>query len=146
MAKPMPDCPFGLTVSEARTLRAVMTCNGYEEAADQACQARNTLKATMQRVYRKLGVANRVQAAVHAARSGLLPGKTVDPFVLTDTELSVVNLFPEWQGAKQAARDLHVDPSTINWHLRQIYKKLGVNNLLQCAVKVERAGYYKDTQ
>jgi DNA-binding NarL/FixJ family response regulator len=70
-AAPTSDVP--LTPRELTVLRLVGEGLTNEQIAVELVLAAGTVKLHVQRIIAKLGVANRTQAAVYAARKGLLP-------------------------------------------------------------------------
>lgn len=62
------------------------------------------------------------------------------PHELTDAEAQVMRLVAEGLTNSQVARRLARSPHTVNYHLRQIFKKLGISS------RVELARIYYDTE
>jgi DNA-binding CsgD family transcriptional regulator len=58
------------------------------------------------------------------------PGPAVD---LTRCEIVVAQLVRRGLTNQQVAKQLHVSPHTVNYHLRQIYRKLGVRSRVELA-------------
>jgi DNA-binding CsgD family transcriptional regulator len=63
---------------------------------------------------------------------GAEPGPT-----LTDREEAVARLVGQALTNKQIARRLSISPHTVNYHLRQLYKKLGINNRVHLACYIQ---------
>jgi DNA-binding CsgD family transcriptional regulator len=61
-----------------------------------------------------------------------------DQLPLTERELTVAQLVGQALTNRQIARRLALSPHTINFHLRQLYRKLGINNRVQLACLVTR--------
>lgn len=59
---------------------------------------------------------------------------------LTAHEIRLLKLFVEGHNYKTAADVLHVTPSTINFHLQNIYQKLQVHSKTEAVVKALRNG------
>jgi two-component system response regulator NreC len=51
--------------------------------------------------------------------------------LLTDREREVLQLIAEGKSTKVTARELFVSPKTIEWHRRQLMKKLGVDSVAE---------------
>jgi DNA-binding NarL/FixJ family response regulator len=51
--------------------------------------------------------------------------------LLTDREREVLQLIAEGKSTKLIARELFVSPKTIEWHRRQLMKKLGVESIAE---------------
>lgn len=47
---------------------------------------------------------------------------------LTESELAVLALLARGSSRKHIAEELVLSPSTVQWHLKNIYEKLGVHN------------------
>lgn len=56
---------------------------------------------------------------------------------LTDAERSIIPLVAQGLTNKQIADRLFVAPSTIHWHLKNIFRKLGVHNRTQLALMAD---------
>ncbi|MBS1810134.1 MAG: response regulator transcription factor [Acidobacteria bacterium] len=59
---------------------------------------------------------------------------------LTAHEIRLLKLFVEGHNYKTAATELHVTPSTINFHLQNIYQKLQVHSKTEAVAKALRNG------
>lgn len=55
---------------------------------------------------------------------------------LTDRELAVARLVGRAFTNKQIASELFMSPHTVNFHLRQLFRKLGINNRVRLACYV----------
>ena len=66
------------------------------------------------------------------------PPEHVD-YHLTAHELRLLKLFVEGHNYKTAAAELHVTPSTINFHLQHIYHKLQVHSKTEAVAKAIRS-------
>lgn len=53
-------------------------------------------------------------------------------------ELEVLDLFGRGHGAKGVARQLEISYETVRTHQKNIYRKLGVNSLVQALVEYHR--------
>ena len=56
---------------------------------------------------------------------------------VTDAERTVIALVGEGLTNKEIAGRLFVAPSTVHWHLKNIFRKLGVQNRTQLALKAD---------
>ena len=67
---------------------------------------------------------------------------TVDaPVTLTPREMDVIRLLAEGLSNKEIAQRLFVSPRTVNYHLDNIYSKLGVNSRTEAAIYALRHGW-----
>jgi len=57
---------------------------------------------------------------------------------LSETQRRIARLAGEALTNQQIARRLCLSPHTVNYHLRQIYRKLGINSRVQLARLVNR--------
>jgi serine/threonine protein kinase/DNA-binding NarL/FixJ family response regulator len=63
------------------------------------------------------------------------------PVHLTPREMDVIKLISEGLSNKEIAQNLSVTPRTVNFHLDNIYSKLGVNSRTEAAVYALRQGW-----
>jgi len=63
------------------------------------------------------------------------------PVQLTPREMEVIQLLVEGLSNKEIARILSVSPRTVNFHLDNIYSKLGVNSRTEAAIYALRQGW-----
>ena len=61
---------------------------------------------------------------------------------LTDSELTVVNLFAQGATNRSAAQRLHVSPHTVRAHLRNAFTKLGVSSRIELSQLVLGADHH----
>jgi LuxR family maltose regulon positive regulatory protein len=59
---------------------------------------------------------------------------------LTQSEVHVLQLLDAGKPNKAIAADLHVQPSTVNFHLRNIFEKLGVSNRTEAVKRAREKG------
>ncbi len=80
-----------------------------------------------------------VAAAVSEAPQPSATGHALDPTlmtgwtVLTDTERTVAELVARGMTNKQAGRRLFLSRHTVDYHLRRVFKKLGLNSRVELA-------------
>lgn len=60
------------------------------------------------------------------------------PFALTPTEQRIVELVSRGLTNPQIAAELFVEPTTVRWHLKNVFRKLGVRNRAQLAARFIR--------
>lgn len=60
---------------------------------------------------------------------------------LTDRETEILRLLSRGLSNKAIAQSLHVSPETVKMVLKQLYRKLRVNNRTQAVVVAMRAGF-----
>ena len=60
--------------------------------------------------------------------------------VLTDVELRVLNELGRALTNRAIAEDLHISPNTVNFHLKRIFAKLGVNTRQDAVAKARSQG------
>ena len=77
--------------------------------------------------------------AVGAVMYEMLTGQP--PVQLTPREREVIRLLTEGLSNKEIARLLSVSPRTVNFHLDNIYAKLGVNSRTEAAIYALRQGW-----
>ena len=63
------------------------------------------------------------------------------PVTLTPREMDVIRLLVEGLSNKEIAQRLFVSPRTVNYHLDNIYSKLGVNSRTEAAIYALRHGW-----
>lgn len=96
------------------------------------------LKATQSRIAGLGGAIEMVGDQGFAIRFGLVTA--VD---LTPREMEVIQLLAEGLSNKEMAQLLSVSPRTINFHLDNIYSKLGVSSRTEAAVYALRQGWVR---
>ncbi len=74
------------------------------------------------------------------AELGRIGGRAPAPLELTPTERSVAALVGEGRTNREVADALFMSPSTVQAHLKRIYRKLGVRSRTELAAGIDRAG------
>ncbi len=69
------------------------------------------------------------------------PSIDVLPVRLTKRERDVLRLIAQGHSAKEAAGRLLISKQTVNFHLGNLYEKLGVNNRVQAIRAAARLGF-----
>ncbi len=92
--------------------------------ADAALMAASTLPASVSEAGKSAQLAD-----AEAASPDLLPGWDE----LTGTEQRVASLVGSGMTNRQVARDAHMSSHTVNYHLRGIYRKLGIQSRVELA-------------
>jgi signal transduction histidine kinase len=117
-------------------LQLTYTDNGLSAAGDE------TLRAALQRVVQLGG----------AVQSGFGPQGNFEmtiafalaaPPPLTEREMQTLQLLAEGLSNKEIARALTVSPRTVNFHLDNIYSKLGVGSRTEAAIYALRQGWVR---
>jgi DNA-binding CsgD family transcriptional regulator len=60
--------------------------------------------------------------------------------LLTPQEIQIARLLADGRTTREAAAALFLSPKTIEYHLRNAYRKLGVSSRAQLAAALEAAG------
>ncbi len=117
-----------------------LTNNGMADNAREVF-----LPATRQRLEQLGGVLQRSESltiggdiAIHFALSAPPP--------LTAREMEVLQLLAEGLSNKEIAQALSVTPRTVNFHLDNVYSKLGVNSRTEAALYALRHGWIRKAQ
>jgi len=76
------------------------------------------------------------RAAMELSRIG---GRPPPPLELTATERSVAELVGEGRTNREVADALFMSPSTVQAHLKHIYRKLGVRSRTELAAGLDHA-------
>jgi DNA-binding CsgD family transcriptional regulator len=74
-----------------------------------------------------------VQVPVTASRDPLADDDRRGLEVLSDTQGSIARLVSQGLTNQQIATRLYLSPHTVNYHLRRIFEKLGINSRVQLA-------------
>jgi len=114
----------------------VITDNGVATAGQ------DLLRTALQRIQQLGG-----QVSLHQNNTGGLAVTTtfrLDPLVqLTPREMEVIQLAAEGLSNKQIGLALFISPRTVNFHLDNIYTKLGVNTRTEAAIYAIRHGWIR---
>jgi LuxR family maltose regulon positive regulatory protein len=73
---------------------------------------------------------------VHAAPGSYEPASPLQ--LLTERELEVLRLLPSRLTVREIAETLYISVNTLKFHLRVLYRKLGVNTRAEAAKLVRR--------
>jgi DNA-binding CsgD family transcriptional regulator len=85
------------------------------------------------------GTSPTARPPVAEAEEGSVEGRSLDPFLmtgwkeLTDAERTVAELVARGMTNKQAGRRMFSSPHTVDYHLRRVFKKIGVNSRVELA-------------
>ena len=121
--------PFERARTHLHFGRRLRQAGEQERASGQLEQAAETFSA--------LGATSwhqRTVAELHAVDATLAPAESLPQ--LTRQESIVARHVAEGMTNKQIAAHLFLTPKTIEWHLRQIYRKLGITSRVQLAAHV----------
>ncbi|MCP4536863.1 MAG: protein kinase [Chloroflexi bacterium] len=69
-----------------------------------------------------------------------------EPVQLTPREIEVIQLLAEGLSNKEIARLLFISPRTVNFHLDNVYSKLGVNSRTEAAIYALRHGWVRRSE
>jgi LuxR family transcriptional regulator, maltose regulon positive regulatory protein len=119
-----------LFLDEGRPLKALLTRLMREPRRGDPAGDPNV------RAYIRRLLAAEVVAVSTCQPPGLERGTRVEP--LSPQEAVILPLLAEGRSNREIARELVVETSTVKWHLKQIYAKLGVQNRMQ-AIRQARA-------
>lgn len=78
--------------------------------------------------------------ALYAPKNGS-EGETGEGGELTQNELHILQLVDEGKTSKSIAKELHIQPSTVGFHLTNIYEKLGASNRTEAVKKARAKGF-----
>jgi LuxR family maltose regulon positive regulatory protein len=115
----------------------VATANGLLQTV--AAEGVEVLRLVEQAAWRAPGEwLDRLRRCTVRSGSGLEPGGTglVEP--LTDRERDVLRFLPSRLTVREIADELYVSVNTVKFHLRVIYRKLGVNSRAEAAREARR--------
>jgi signal transduction histidine kinase len=101
---------------------------------------------------RVFGFLKRIEQLGGSVQSGAGPGgglelrislPLAEPAQLTPREMDVIQLLTDGLSNKEIARALFISPRTVNFHLDNIYSKLGVSSRTEAAIYALRQGWIK---
>ncbi len=122
------------TSSESELARAHLTYGEWLRRERRPTDARRHLREAHERFVR-MGAesfAARAQAELRAAGERL-PQRSSSPVDLTAQERQVALLAGQGQTNKEIATQLYLSASTVDFHLRKVYRKLGISSRRQLA-------------
>ncbi len=104
----------------------------------------NILRAARRRIER-LGGSVETCAGPHGGLEMTVSFAVEAPTQLTPREMEVIQLLAEGLSNKEIAQMLFISPRTVNFHLDNIYSKLGVNSRTEAAIYALRRGWIHRT-
>jgi DNA-binding NarL/FixJ family response regulator len=115
------DAPLEL----ARTL---VQLGGSQRRAGERVRAREPLREALDLAHRcgALGVARQAREELHAAGGRPRRPALVGAEALTPSEGRVAQLAADGYSNRQIAEALFLTQNTVHWHLRNVFRKLGV--------------------
>ena len=63
------------------------------------------------------------------------------PMPLSDTQLEIVRLISSGLSNREIAARVHLSENTIKSHVQEVFRKLGVNNRVEAAVRASQEGW-----
>lgn len=129
---------FGMTRAPFDQARAQLDYGRRLQRAGRGAEARAALDGAIT-AFRRLGATAWLRQAEAVLAPGGLPERASalaapDPLAeLTDRERVVADCIVQGMTNKEAAAHLFLTLKTIEWHLRQIYRKLGIKSRTQLA-------------
>jgi DNA-binding CsgD family transcriptional regulator len=112
------------------TARTQLAYGSRLRRAGRRQQAREQLRAALQ-TFDRLGAAPWADRAQHELRATGETARRRDPSTLDDLtpqELRIAVMLGDGATTRQAAAALYLSPKTVEYHLRHVYMKLGVNS------------------
>jgi serine/threonine protein kinase/DNA-binding NarL/FixJ family response regulator len=91
----------------------------------------------------QLGVALQSQVLDNGGFAVMLTCTLPRPIELTTREMEVLQALAQGLSNKQIARQLGVSPRTVNFHLDNLYMKLGVNSRTEALIEALRRGWIR---
>lgn len=94
-------------------------------------------------LYENLGFTTFIGRHLHDLVAGTLPrvAEKVCVTNLSDREVDILNLAATGKTADESARILNLSPRTVNFHVQEAIRKLGVNNKVSAVIAAAKAGY-----
>jgi len=134
-----------LTPSEVELLRLVSLGMTNKEIAAQLATTVPMVKWRANRVFEKLHVQNRVQAAVRAgqlAAPASLEAKLAPPGPMPESlrsaERRILELLAFGLTNRQIAASLGIKPGTVKWYMRELFGKLQVRNRIEALARARQ--------
>ncbi|MFN8374238.1 MAG: LuxR C-terminal-related transcriptional regulator [Anaerolineae bacterium] len=100
------------------------------------------LQGARQRI-RQMGGSSETRLTDEGGLELVITLRMEQPVQLTPREIEVLQLLAEGMSNKEIARVLSLSPRTVNFHLDNIYAKLGVNSRTEAAIYALRRGWSK---
>jgi DNA-binding CsgD family transcriptional regulator len=137
---------FDLTPRETEVLALLVQGKSNATIARMLFIAPGTVRKHLERVYAKLGVANRTEAAGRAFEvAGPAPDRLAVPapdrltqLGLTPRELEVLRWVTPGKTNAEIAALLDISPETVRRHTRNLFAKLGVHTRTAAAARTSR--------
>jgi DNA-binding CsgD family transcriptional regulator len=136
---------FGLSRREGEVLALAASGKTNKEIAGTLFLSPGTVRKHLERIYPKLGVKTRTEAAAAALAAGvadeLLPVEgAAARFALTPREVQVLERVAVGGTNREIGATLGLASETVKKHLDHIYAKLGVHGRTDAAVRAIRSG------
>jgi DNA-binding NarL/FixJ family response regulator len=139
--------PGGLTERELEVLALICAGCSAAEIAEALAISPHTVTNHKRRIFAKLEVQSRTQAAAEAGRLGLrLPGSVSRdhseeaPRNLTRRERDILDSIAKGDSVRQTAQSLGIAIKTVQCEQRQLFTKLGARNRPQALTHARRFG------
>jgi DNA-binding NarL/FixJ family response regulator len=124
-----------LTPRESDVIRLVARGMNNRDIANALSLSPGTIKQYMSRLFRKLGVNDRFELAMHELRNTESPVPvSCLPETLSARERQLVELLPEGLRNKEIAARLSLTEGTVKVYFSRLFKKMGVNGRYQLAL------------
>jgi DNA-binding NarL/FixJ family response regulator len=108
-------------------------------------ESQNSLREARQRI-EQLGGAFQTHVSLNSGFELSIRFPLAAAVALTARELEVLQLLAEGLSNKEIARALGVAPRTVNFHLDNLYSKLGVSSRTEAAIYALRRGLARSTR
>jgi signal transduction histidine kinase/DNA-binding CsgD family transcriptional regulator len=101
------------------------------------------LMENARRRLKQMGCSTETHSLAEGGLEFIITFKIETPVKMTPREIEVLQLLAEGMSNKAIARALSLSPRTVNFHLDNIYAKLGVNSRTEAAIYALRRGWTK---
>jgi DNA-binding NarL/FixJ family response regulator len=132
----------GLTDRELEVLALVWAGCSVAQIGEALVISPHSVENHKRRIFAKLGVHSRIQAAAEASRLGLFPppGRSVSAAELTRREGDILRSIAAGDSVRQTARTLGIAVKTVQSEQRQLFAKLAVHNRLEALTAARSLG------